>query len=330
MTCCVSNHVTRCSNELDVSRSAVVELKRRVETSREDHDVATQTNRRLQIELASKLPFIENKMVELEAQQRLMQHKTIQACYQSVDNVQKECREKVKGMEQHLRLLTKKLTDFEDIVWKQSTRIQQLEGMLSHCQTLRSSRFIDQVEAQERVTATHNARLSEQGLRLDLLDCKNTNGVLLWKITDVKRRRRDAVMGKTSSIYSQPFYTSTNGYKLCARMYLNGDGMGRGTHLSLFVVVMRGEYDVLLEWPFQHKITLILIDQNSRRQICDAFRPDPTSSSFQRPRSDMNVASGCPLFCPLTTLDSGGYIREDAMFVKIVVDCSNVIRPEAG
>ena len=136
--------------------------------------------------------------------------------------------------------------------------------------------------------------------------------------------------GKTPSIYSQPFYTSLNGYKLCARMYLNGDGMERGTHLSLFVVVMRGEYDVLLEWPFHHKITLILIDQNSRRQICDAFRPDPTSSSFRRPRCETNVASGCPLFCPLTTLESGGYIRDDAMSVKIAVDCSKVIRSEAG
>ena len=36
------------------------------------------------------------------------------------------------------------------------------------------------------------------------------------------------------SLYSQPFYTGRYGYKMCGRVYLNGDGMGKGTHLSLF------------------------------------------------------------------------------------------------
>lgn len=45
--------------------------------------------------------------------------------------------------------------------------------------------------------------------------------------------------------------------KMCARVYLNGDGMGKGTHLSLFFVVMRGEYDALLPWPFKQKVPLL-------------------------------------------------------------------------
>ena len=56
------------------------------------------------------------------------------------------------------------------------------------------------------------------------------------------------------SLYSQPFYTGRYGYKMCGRVYLNGDGMGKGTHLSLFFVLMRGEYDALLEWPFRQKV----------------------------------------------------------------------------
>ena len=44
------------------------------------------------------------------------------------------------------------------------------------------------------------------------------------------------------------------GYKMCARLYLNGDGMGKGTHVSLFFVVMRGAYDALLKWPFRQKV----------------------------------------------------------------------------
>lgn len=52
------------------------------------------------------------------------------------------------------------------------------------------------------------------------------------------------------------FYTSKYGYKMCLRIYLNGDGTGRGTHLSLFFVVMRGHSDALLKWPFNQKVIL--------------------------------------------------------------------------
>lgn len=50
------------------------------------------------------------------------------------------------------------------------------------------------------------------------------------------------------------FYSSKYGYKMCLRLYLNGDGTGRGTHLSLFFVVMRGKCDALLKWPFGQKV----------------------------------------------------------------------------
>ena len=52
---------------------------------------------------------------------------------------------------------------------------------------------------------------------------------------------------------------SRNGYKMCIRAYLNGDGSGYNTHLSLFFVLMKGEYDALLRWPFDYKVSMILV-----------------------------------------------------------------------
>lgn len=46
---------------------------------------------------------------------------------------------------------------------------------------------------------------------------------------------------------------------MCLRLYLNGDGTGRGTHLSLFFVVMRGKYDALLKWPFSQKVNDLML-----------------------------------------------------------------------
>ena len=107
----------------------------------------------------------------------------------------------------------------------------------------------------ENQLGMHAVRLAEQDLRFQVLETANFEGVLVWKIKNFARRKLDADSGKTLSLYSQPFYTSRYGYKMCARIYLNGDGMGKGTHVSLFFVVMRGDYDALLPWPFRQKVT---------------------------------------------------------------------------
>ena len=45
--------------------------------------------------------------------------------------------------------------------------------------------------------------------------------------------------GGNVSLYSQPFFSGRYGYQMCARIYLNGDGAGKGTHVSLFFVIMQ-------------------------------------------------------------------------------------------
>ena len=59
-----------------------------------------------------------------------------------------------------------------------------------------------------------------------------------------------------------------------------------------------------------------------QRHIIDSFRPDIKSNSFQRPRSDMNIASGIPKFFPLAMIQQEGnpYVRDDTMFIKMMVD----------
>ena len=161
----------------------------------------------------------------------------------------------------------------------------------------------------------------DQELRIQLLERATYNGVLLWKIDEFDRRRREAVDGVTMSLYSTPFYTSRHGYKMCARIYLNGDGMGKGSHLSFFFVVMRGPFDALLQWPFKQKVTLTLINQTGKKHISDSFRPDPHSSSFQKPgRREMNIASGCPMFIRIDHLLNGGFVKDDAIYVRVVVE----------
>jgi TNF receptor-associated factor 2/TNF receptor-associated factor 3 len=183
------------------------------------------------------------------------------------------------------------------------------------------------VEELHRTVSILKVHVSELELQLQASLASTHTGSFLWRIPEVARRKRDAFEGRITSIYSPPFYSGRNGYKMCIRCYLNGDGIGFNTHLSVFFVLMRGEYDPLLKWPFESKVSLVLVDQNLRQHVVQTFKPSPDSSSFQRPRSDMNIASGCPQFAKLSVLEEGNYVKNDVLFLKCIVDTSKIVHP---
>ena len=100
-----------------------------------------------------------------------------------------------------------------------------------------------------------NGMVNEVGLKVDILAVRSINGILIWKVNEVEKRIEEAKTGKILSLYSPPFFTSLHGYRMCLRMYLDGDGQGKGTHISLFLVIMKSDYDDLLTWPFTQKVT---------------------------------------------------------------------------
>ena len=61
--------------------------------------------------------------------------------------------------------------------------------------------------------------------------------------------------------YSPPVYTHYKGYKICLRVDANGSNFGKGTHVSVYVFFMRGEFDDSLKWPFRGAISVQLLDQ---------------------------------------------------------------------
>ena len=162
-------------------------------------------------------------------------------------------------------------------------------------------------------------------LRQDVLDVKTTNGILIWKIPDIRRRYRDAVDRRTISLYSPPFYTSPHGYRMCIRTYLNGDGIGKGTHISLFFVIMRSEQDNLLPWPFKQSVRFTLVNQkNQTASITEAFVPDVNSPSFQKPENDMNIASGFPKFARQSILNDEKFTAGNMIYIKCQVDLAGL------
>ena len=143
-------------------------------------------------------------------------------------------------------------------------------------------------------------------------------GKIIWKIDRFEYRMSQAVQGKITGLHSPPCFDGRYGYKFCGRVYLNGDGLGKCTHLSFYFVLMKSPYDELLAWPFQKRVTLKIYNQDdSKRSIQEVFMPDSYSSSFKKPTKITNVAAGCPLFISKDQLLHDGFVKNDCLYLEI-------------
>ncbi|XP_071948247.1 TNF receptor-associated factor 2-like [Antedon mediterranea] len=238
------------------------------------------------------------------------------------DMVTKQGRQ-IKKLEKDLRILDRNgktyqdamqvLSDQSEEIGKQINKINErlkvLEEFKSSMTSLPTQLAVLQntiLEMQEKITENENA---------------THNGIIIWKISDYGKKRREAIQ-QGSSIYSPVFYSGPHGYKMCCRLFLNGDGVGKGSHFSIFFMLLRGKYDATLPWPFKHIVKFMLIDQNNFEHIMDGFKPEPNSTSFQRPKSERNIPTGCPLFITPNEVEKSrnAYIKEDTMFIRVSVE----------
>ena len=144
----------------------------------------------------------------------------------------------------------------------------------------------------------------------------------LWAIDNVGQWIARVESGNNHGFESPSFNVGHYGYKMCVRVGLEGDGTYDGTHFSLFLVIMRGRYDALLQWPFSHHVQFRLLDQKGKGDVEASFKPDTKSRSFQRPTSEKNPPYGYPKFCSLKELLDleHGFVLADTMFVLATVD----------
>ncbi|CAF0993579.1 unnamed protein product [Adineta steineri] len=209
----------------------------------------------------------------------------------------------------------------------ESLRVQTLTENICQESIEESNTFLDEVRQNRGIFSQDASSLKE---KINDLQNVSYDGTFVWKITNVKEKMGDARSERQSSLYSSPFYSSPNGYKMRLRLYLSGDRNARRTHMLLFLVLMRGVNDAILKFPFNYKVSFCLYDQSGEeKHVIDSFRPDIKSNSFQRPRSDMNIASGIPKFIPLLTLEgeNNRYVRDDTMFIKVIVNMNETLLP---
>jgi TNF receptor-associated factor 4 len=134
------------------------------------------------------------------------------------------------------------------------------------------------------------------------------------------------------SQYSTPFYTNPGGYKMCLLVYANGchSDESKGTHISVFVCMMRGENDDRLTWPFSGEVNIELLNQledanHFARLIC--YTDEKSRKRVYT--SNTGEGSGHRAFCPHSGLVYDAtrncqYLKDDCLCFRVRAKAYNL------
>ena len=130
------------------------------------------------------------------------------------------------------------------------------------------------VQLPRREMEEHEDKAMRQHLRMVMsLHCKpkqksrnpslsSNDSQFLFSLPPVKFTITDFLKMKESNTewVSPPFYTHPHGYNMCLVVYPNGIEYGRGSHVSVFVGLLKGEHDDQLGWPLELDVAIDLLN----------------------------------------------------------------------
>lgn len=67
------------------------------------------------------------------------------------------------------------------------------------------------LRSMERLIAMKDATINELVIRVTSVEQTSYDGILLWRVPEVQKKRQEAVSGRVTSVYSPPFFTSRTG-----------------------------------------------------------------------------------------------------------------------
>ena len=99
-------------------------------------------------------------------------------------------------------------------------------------------------------------------------------------------------------------------------------------------LIFPGAYDALLKWPFDYRVTFFLLDQNvdpnERKHVKFSIKPNPCQENepfLGRPRMEKNASFGGAKFVKHDDVETRKYLKDDTLFIKVVVDCDGMSEP---
>lgn len=131
---------------------------------------------------------------------------------------------------------------------------------------------------------------------------------------ELKMRNFKQIKAKKNTWNSAPFY-SNEGYKMLLSAKPHGID---GTHMSLYVYIIKGEYDERLVWPFRGEFTVTITDQVAGRNETRGIVYDDTCGDCgnRRHTNSLTGGYGWPSFFELRCL-SPNYLKNDCLIFVV-------------
>ena len=104
-------------------------------------------------------------------------------------------------------------------------------------------------------------------------------------------------------------------------VYLNGNNNAKGNFMSVFLQLMQGEHDDVIEWPFSKTVIFTIIHQENRckwykRQMGSFSDNGREVKEMQKPTSNYNEGYGFDQFIPIFKLQNDGYVKNDTLYIN--------------
>ena len=140
--------------------------------------------------------------------------------------------------------------------------------------------------------------------------------------------------GHKRSWYSNGFYTHHQGYKMCLNVDAFGSAEGEGTHVSVYLYLMKGENDDKPIWPLRFKCTITLLNQvMDGHHLAKTFKDEmsrvvPTGkkgSAAEGATARSLAGKGFPMFIVHDQLDlpehvgQCKYLMDDCLYFRVQV-----------
>ena len=125
--------------------------------------------------------------------------------------------------------------------------------------------------------------------------------------------------------FGPPFYSHRGGYSMCLAVVPNGNDLGAGTHVSVYVHLERGKHDDSLQWPFRGEVTFELLNQSTnshhRKGIAKFMQPEETICNARVDNADRSAGGvGYDTFISHEKLRNSRncvYIKDNCVFLKV-------------
>lgn len=145
---------------------------------------------------------------------------------------------------------------------------------------------------------------------------RSCNGVYIWRLHTFHEKLGSMINDPLKMFYSPGFYTSPNGYKMCARINVSSKDP---EFLSLLLHIMKSENDDGLDWPFNGMMYFILVHPHDwEKDIREITSSRPDLEAFRKPVCELNKRSfGYTEFVRIRNLSD--FLQNDCLIFRIEV-----------